>query len=258
MIWANARNLNLIGDALCSVPYIVYLANKRGGVSVVEGFCKDVRKLIPFSAYNVYFDQFTPEGTEVKLLDLSKVFHHCNISPIGAGLHMCQGYFAIDNEQIPELPITLPFPITSVSFTSRHIVISPFSRTDYQHNKSWLDERWVELGKRLLANNMASKIVVVGSFNDDWSVFENCGFTLFPGRPLIEVLELIRDSRLFLSVDNGVSHLAHFGGIQHHLLLQPQCLTEAFITNPRGRHIRGNPLDVTVDKMYDLAKEMLV
>lgn len=264
MRYVDCSDLNLIGDGLCATPYLLHLADRYNGLSITNGYCSDIRPLIDFRSLNIHFDQTAPESTPVKKMDLSAVFHWCNINPKGIGLHMCQGYFSIsdecfsiNDEPIPTLPITLPFHITPVSFTNRTIVISPFSRTDHQNNKAWLDERWIEVGNRLLAQNLAAKIVVVGTYNDPWGAFETSGFELMVGQPLMNVLEAMRNARLVMSVDNGISHLCHFGGIGHHLLLAPQCLAPKFVYNPRGRNVRGEPLKISVDQIYSLAQEML-
>jgi hypothetical protein len=67
----------------------------------------------------------------------------------------------------------------------------------------------------------------------------------------------MRCAALVISIDNGISHLAHFGGVSQHLLLAPACLPASFVANPRGRMIRGVPIDITVQKVLEAAEEML-
>ena len=251
MIYLDASNLNQIGDALAATPYILYLAEKHDGAKIVNGHCAWIRPILP---PGIEFDAVLPEGATAVFLDLHAVFRHCNITT--KGLHFCQGWFDYYNAPVPELPVDLSL-FSHYHIPERdYIVVSPFSYSDNDGNKLWPHERWIELLCKLPPSY---SIIVIGSssYKDDWSLYQNRGYELFKDRQAVDILALLRTCRLFLSTDAGPSHLAHFGGISRHLLLAPACLPETFVCNPRGRHIYGWPRDITVDRVAEIAKEML-
>lgn len=183
---------------------------------------------------------------------LDQVFNHCNIAD--RTLHMSQGWFVLNGHEAPELPITLPFSGAPYGYHRNKLIIcSPFSRSDNNNNKLWPHERWVDLLRRITRDGR--RVLVIGSGVEDWEPYYE--FDCAKDMTLCGILELLRECDLFLSIDNGISHLAHFGGVAQHLLLMPECLSPSFICNPRGYNVRGNPIDIGVDSVESLAKEML-
>lgn len=258
-VYVDASSLGRIGDALASLPYLRMLAEQDSGRQIAfinDTFCKPVRDLIADWGWRFGSDVQAPLGIPVVQMDLHKVFNRCNV--IQPDLHMAQGWFACANQPVSSLPIDLPFYIEEPErpWTRDEICISPFSRSDYKGNKLWPLDRWVEVANAL-AHGRESYIRILGADSDHFGVFAGRGYSWAVGWPLPRVLGLLRRCKLFLSVDNGISHLAHFGGVAHHLLLAPKCLSESFVRNPRGRHIRDEPAAIGIDQVVALAKEMM-
>jgi hypothetical protein len=59
-----------------------------------------------------------------------------------------------------------------------------------------------------------------------------------------------------ITIDTGISHLCHFGGVARHVLIYPACLADGFVKNPRGKTIRGVPKDIKVDQVWRLIQEI--
>ena len=247
--------LNLIGDSLCALPWLRYCVEKEQAQGVIftgGGFCKAVRPLIANWGW-VFRDESAQElGYETTDVPLHQVFQWCN--QVNLNLHMAQGYFAIAGYPIPPLPISLPFREDDRDPFEGHIICSPFSRSDHQNNKLWPHARWVEV---LNAVKGRRGVAIIGSSADDWSDYIDTDFEILTDYPLPIILGALRRTPLFLSVDNGMSHLAHFGGVSRHGMIYPACLSESFVRNPLGVYVRGNPLDVTVDQVVALAEQIL-
>jgi len=260
MIYLDCGCLNLIGDCLSALPYIAYLGRKHGGVGMLNGPCVDVLSLLEGSGIDAY-QAYTAEvlaGDTVKVLNISDVFHHCNM--VDPTVHMAQGWFVCNGEPVPSTPITLPLQADGYfDELEPYAVISPFSRSDYKNNKLWPLDRWTEVIHALLSENRVSSVRIVGNMEDYKSVkdnFRECRFMIDERLP--KVLSLLRYASIVMTIDNGIGHLCHMGGVDRHLMIQPQCLSQAFVANPRGQFIRGEPLDIQVSQVLDLARRMLV
>ena len=244
--------LDLIGDAICALPYLrsVVEREKAEGVVFYGGkFCRSVRPLLADWGW-CWEDGPEPPGTHLLDMPLHQVFQFCNT--VNRALHMCQGWYTLSQTPVPDLPIALPLAAEPVSPDyDGALVVSPFSRTDHRNNKLWPYYQWLQLIERIKGNR---RVVIIGSAVDIWPLFQDKSYTLCIDEPLPKVLSILRSASLFLSIDNGMSHLAHFGGVGRHVLLAPACLPESFVRNPRGRHIYGNPLDISVDTMENVAR----
>jgi hypothetical protein len=271
VIAVDAQQLGLIGDALAAVPYIDYLAGRhgRGAWFIHDGpsnaFCPMVRPLLNPSL-GFLFGGDCPCPAPTYTIDLGAAFRLANHKRLD--LHMAQSYFALEGVGTPEVPITLPLLAEPLPPHPECIIVAPFSRSDYRNSKAWLPERWVETIHAILAADVGvNHAVILGSARagavDDTSPFvgrqwpAGTEVSLMLDEPLQTVLGALRSCRLFLSVDNGIAHLAHFGGVAHHAMLQPACLSENFVRNPRGRMIRGEPVKIMPPEMIQLAMGML-
>ncbi len=166
-------------------------------------------------------------------------------------LHVVQSYFALSGAEPPKLPYTLKL---RSSFTSIRpsVVIAPFSAHDRApdhlrfHDRAWYDARWHEVIDAIFCLKPPRSVCVLGSGDDDFQPFQRQGVEVVIDRPLTEVVTIIRDSSLFISIDTGLSHVAHLIGKKEHLLLYPDYFSRNWACNPRGRLIQGRPVDISV------------
>jgi hypothetical protein len=256
---ADARHLGRIGDALCALPYIAHLSEKHGGVYLHNGFNPWVFDGLDISALRIRVMGTPVEQCSAIDLDIHRVFHHCNAEPAGKHLHFAQGWFAAAGESVPHLPMSLPFVTGhAAKKVGRYAVLSPSSASDRGGNKFWPLDRWAGVCEQLFQDDLLDTVYVVGAHGDrGWDAFSGHLFQHVAGDSLPDVRGLMRDATITMTVDNGISHLCHFGGVARHFLLQPQCLTSAFVRNPLGRSIRGIPIDVTVDHVLATVRDML-
>lgn len=257
MIRVKAECLNLIGDALASVAFIRYLAEKhRTRAWISDGFNVSVRSLL--DGYPFTFDHPTHECvTHTYEMPLSAMWSYCAAN--GWRWNMAQGWFAYSKEPVLELPITLSLKTEPCGFAPG-IVISPFSRTNApDNNKFWPHDRWLEVISGLRAKAYKGPIYVVGDKSaDDVGPYLDHGVIPFLSKPLPKVLDLLRQSSLVLGLDNGIGHLCHFGGVDRHVMIYCACLPRMFAENPRGLHVRAAmPCDVTVRMVLDAALQKM-
>ena len=169
---------------------------------------------------------------------------------------MAQGYFRLAGDDVPPTPMTLRLR-EGTTYAERCVAISPFSASDHDHNKAWFEDRWHDVVRAILDDPSVDEVLVLGGELDDPAAFLGRRVRSVRGTDLREVLSILRTCRLFVSVDNGLSHLAHFGGVSRHLLLAPQCLAKSFVANPRGRMVRGVPAEISAVEVIRMAREML-
>lgn len=98
---------------------------------------------------------------------------------------------------------------------------------------------------------------MIGGGDDDWSQFVDAGAIPLLDLALPEVLYILRRARIFLSIDNGISHLAHFGGVQRHVLLYPAILAPNLVANPRAKSLIGHPQSIGVETVLSACADVL-
>jgi hypothetical protein len=253
--------LDRIGDALCAVPWLSSLAAKHGGVRIVDDrFSHSVRAILPDELGLIFgLGRDGRDGEPLVPVPLHENFDALNASTgPGVGLHMCQGYFMLAGEEPPVLPLDLGLldfgPLPEMAST---VVLSPFSMSDANHNKAWFGDRWTALLPRLMAMPGVERIAVLGTAGEDFSPFHCSHVHILCGWGLRDVMSVLRSCRLFISIDNGLSHAAHFGNVANHLLLYPSILPAAFVRNPRARIVRSAPIDLAVDRVAEAGRAML-
>ena len=248
----------LIGDTLAQIPFVLHHLKTGESTYVGADMNPAVRQLLPEHPH-LFFD-YPPRDLDVfdsrYLLDLSGMWHQCERH--GWDMHMAQGYFRQQGEVVPELPLT--FDMNVKQFHTVDLVISPFSRSNNpaDNNKLWPYDRWVELVVRLHRNNGIRHTVVLGATPDQPFFFpEGTVYSVFD-KPLPAVLYMLRAAKLVITLDNGIGHLCHFGGVKNHVMQYPQCLPPKFAESPFAEHVRGRmPIDISVDQMYDAAVRVL-
>ena len=253
MIQINAPTAALIGDGLVHVPYLAWLCEKHKSRARIAGMNTAVADALGPS-YPFEFGPLRPGPLIlVNLLDcLHQGFNGC---------HMAQSFFAQYGDPAPSLPITLDLK-DEPCFLPPGLVIAPFSRTNSaDNNKFWPHDRWLEVIQTLRGAGMADRVYVIGnSQHDDPSPYRGHGIDLFFDHPLSRVLNLLRQAPLFMSVEGGMSHLAHFGGVYRHVLLYPAKLTPlCWAQNPRGYMVKADPkpINVPVAEVVNAARQVL-
>lgn len=246
MIQVKCPGQNLIGDALCAVPFILYLCQKHAaGAFITDGFNVPVRDLIP--SYPFEYREPTCAVEAVYELDIQAAWQ-MNFHKRWPW-HMAQMYFAYAGEPIPSLPMNYQMHAASCGL-SPGIVLSPFSRTNApDNNKLWPHERWAEV----IGTFKLTPAYVIGTDEDNFSAYEGLpNVIILRNRPLPEILTLLRQAHIVLSLDNGIGHLCHFGKVRRHVMLYADCLPPTLAENPFAVHVRGRmPIDIPVANVID-------
>jgi ADP-heptose:LPS heptosyltransferase len=245
-------NHPLIGDSLSFVPFLLALAEKHGEVCVTGIFSEAVKPLIDRMPITFRIqDQHTP-GLKT---DVTAALGYCHSQR--RDLHMAQSYFALNHMPIPEVPMRLDMVVDDTAFLRSqplpYAVISPFSRSDAGHNKLWYEDRWAQVITRL-RQSYGREVFVLGDDKDNFYAYINAGAVPIRNRALPEVLSVIRHADVLITIDNGISHLAHFGGVDRHVLLYPMCLSKAWVDNPLAKKIYGRPSDITPAQVLGAAE----
>jgi Glycosyltransferase 61/Glycosyltransferase family 9 (heptosyltransferase) len=245
-----------LGDSLTAIPWMLEVARLNGTeVHVTGRFNKSLRPLVRLLPL-----RFSPVCGPGPVLQYRANVRAAWDAAGPRGLHMAQGHFLVAGMRAPELPITLPL-VSEPSTLRPGFVFAPFSASEQiqegRHAKMWPAERWRGLARHLRARFLRETVYLLGGPNDDPEPYLEEGTVPMLGKPLPQVLHLIRSARLFVSIDNGLSHLAHFAGVGHHLLLYPEITYPALVTNPRARVIRAWPSEITIDEVAACAEEMV-
>ena len=239
-----------VGDTLCVLPLIVELA-KRCAIKVhVSGaFAEPVKALA--CRLPICFD--VAEGKPE--IDIRVEIQTAYEQGRALDLHMAASICRLAGMRLPLLPMTLDLAASPLGLTPG-IVLSPFSGSKNPWYKVWPLERWLELTRHLLVTR-DEPVYVVGAFGEGAKPFADAGAVPLIGLPLPSVLQLMRQATLFVSIDNGLSHLAHFGGVPRHLLMYPALLPPRLVVNPRAKVLRGRPEDISVAQVSGHADAMM-
>ena len=233
-----------IGDSLCAVPAILQRARLSGRAVTLRGaFCPAVMPLL--RDHPVRLDHAPAGGSaDGYRLDIQAAYDHAS----RANVHMATALCRSLGLPAPALPADPGLAADDIGLPPG-VVISPFSGSANGWYKVWPLSRWLDLTQRIAARYPAAPIYVVGGATDDVTPFLTGGIVPLIDFTLPEVLALSRAARVFVSIDNGLSHLAHFGCVSRHVLLYPALLAPALVANPRARTIRATPQAITVDSV---------
>ncbi len=241
----------LIGDGLAQVPFLRHL----GKIQVTGLFNRHILPLIEGLPIDFKPGLGSSVGADF-VIGAQRSRDACQAR--GFTPHMAQGHFICNGLEPPALPIDVDLK-SSPCRMPPGIVISPFSVSDIGQNKIWPHERWVHVVQALRKLGLAQEAYVVGSHpGDSTEHYAVAGITPFFDRPLTHVLDLMRKSPLVMTLDNGIGHLAHFGGISRHVMIYADCLPPKFAEAPRAIHVRGpQPLAIYADQVLHAAREVL-
>lgn len=242
-----------IGDTLTVLPWILRLSELLHTRIYIRGLFSDLVKPL-LMGNRLRFDRPPAPGPVLEFTaDIERAFHTAG----RIGLHMAQAYFLLSDIPMPPTPMTLPL-YSEYSGVAPGFVIHPFTASDGGHTKEWWPERWVQVMSYLRDLGPESPIYIVGGNDDDVSPYMTLRNThAFVGRPLPQVLDLLRSATVFVSLDSGLSHLAHFGGVHRHILICGDVVPPTVAVNCRGRMIRGVPASITSDDVISMIKDIL-
>lgn len=245
----------LIGDSLAQVPFLRAAGVAMGDEVMVSGpFNKHVIPLL--EGLPIRFEPDAAAAGARHVIGAQACRDACAWRCWR--WHMAQGYFLMNDMLPPELPIHLPLAVQDCGLPAPDLVLSPFSVSDLGGNKLWPHARWLSVIESLSGLGMLGKVYVLGSSSDDLSPYDQEGIETVVDRPLPQVLDLMRKSRLVMTLDNGMGHLAHFGGIKHHLMIYPDCLPPKFAESPLAVHVRGAaPVAIDPATVFDRALDAL-
>lgn len=216
--------------------------------TVTGGFNKAVQQLLGSSYQFIFRDE--PRGSFDASYSMNMtglMARHCY------QVHMVQSFFREMNKPLPDLPILLDLKREPCGVPPG-VVISPYSRSDGGGNKFWPHDRWIE-SVNTIWQGVRPKIYVIGAAEcDDFSLYAQHGIEPYFDRPLAQVVDLILQSPLFLSVDNGISHIAHFCGMNRHVLLYPGCFGRCWVDNPLAVKVHARqPIDIEPKHIVEAA-----
>ena len=238
----------LIGDSLCTIPFILHLA-KNNEVYVTGDMPDSVRELcrgMPF-----LFIDAPPSVDKTYVLNCNQAWQWDNKNDWLYS--MAQSYFGLYEFAIGGIqPIS--FCIHEVDLPPG-IVISPFARSDGAFTKRWPVEKWQEFIE--LCKHRAP-IYVLGSHEDDMEPFWTAGATPIQGWHLPSVLKLILTSKVFVSIDTGTSHLAGLAGFNRHVLIYPNGLPRNWAEYKTARVVKGATNHaISVESVYTAVKDFI-
>lgn len=240
----------LLGDSLCTLPAIYEYAKDHKFDLWIEN--PGVRCLI-IDHENINLLKECPIKKvydHVIETDISKLFMNCHSIE-----HMTQSHFREFNLPIPDQPIRPLIKFESHLLAGKYFIISPFSKSGV-NTKEWPYDKWNEIINSLKSYG---SIIILGSkeylYDNPDGVFGN-DVTYLYDRPLDELSDIIDNSELVISIDNGISHLTYAIGAKH-ILLYPKILPECWVRNPEAVLLKGVPDDLSVETVWEAIKKFI-
>jgi hypothetical protein len=199
-----------IGDSICALPLMKYLADTDGFIVYGPNLNKWVTSNLPS---NFVYDRHLSEKDSDYVLSSQKAWDyvvHCGHN----NMHMIEGYFLSQGIK-SHLNYSFSFPREKAD-ENIDIVISPYG-SDVEGNKIWQFEKWIELIDSLPSHFTKA---IIGADTDDFSWISNRkDIKIISGKSLPYIVSLLDRCKLFISIDTGTSHLAHVLGLRNHVLL---------------------------------------
>jgi ADP-heptose:LPS heptosyltransferase len=244
----------LIGDCLAQLPFMCAVAEARGDrVRLTGGVNRHIAPLLePLPIV------FEPEGSGTGA-DFTLQVWPAYQTGLRTKLHMVQCYFHDFGWPVPAMPIALPFKMEPCGLPPG-IVLSPFSGSDLGTNtKLWPHDRWVQVIQTLRRLGLAEHVYLLGTHKaDSTEPYAVAGIEPVFDRPLTQVLDLMRQAPLVLTIDTGTGHLAHLGSIKHHVMIYADCQPPIWAEAPRATIVRGpKPANISVDQVLEAARQVL-
>jgi ADP-heptose:LPS heptosyltransferase len=237
-------NLGLIGDCIAAMPFLHELSKTK---HVIAGPNLN-RWVLDGIDFPIAFDSELEIKDSRYVLEASRSWAYC--AQHGSKHHMAQGHFLLNGLEAPSLPYSVPLELEECNLDSG-IIIAPFSVSDHNGNKFWPVRNWIELAK-----NFPDPVYVVGSSKDDFNWTLGTNVWPIAGRSMAFVSSLLKKSKMLVSIDTGISHLAHMLGIKNHALLYSPAVPPNFVANPWGTFVYDFPSNVKVETMLQLCQQV--
>lgn len=253
----------LAGDALASLPVLSWIAKELKGSKqkiYIIHTNPEVMRLAPFKEQMVIIGEAWHIGVYPDIENLEKRLKVMTASKAweagqAHSLHMAQAHFEYLGLTIPKNFDWFKLDYPKIEIPSYDFLISPFSRSDDNHNKKWFDDRWQIIINRL--REKGKSIGVLGMSNCDNKPFIDVDYIF--DKPLTEVCNYLENAGTLLSIDNGIAHLNFLGPKIPHVQMIPECLSPTWICNMNANavKIRGNPINITVEEVWNQIQKFL-
>ncbi|MDE1905109.1 MAG: hypothetical protein KGH75_01480 [Rhodospirillales bacterium] len=240
----------LIGDSISCLEFLKHIRNTYGSVEFGPGFNKWVFDGLQLDKSYTFNENLTKEEADF-CISCSNSWQWCYSKQ---RCHMSEGHFYYNNITPPSLPYSFPF-LQNECNLDKGIVFAPFSRTDDNGSKFWNLNNWLALAK-----NLPKPIYVLGSStHDDMSILDNQeGVIKLFDQDCKSVVSLLKSCKMLVSIDTGISHLAHYLGMKNHVLLYPIVSMQKFANNPNTVYeVYDWPKNVSVDRMLEMCNKAL-
>ncbi|MDE1905108.1 MAG: hypothetical protein KGH75_01475 [Rhodospirillales bacterium] len=239
-----------VGDSLTFLPTLDHFA-KDNKVRFGPIFNSWVLNCIPKNC--VFDNSLTEEEADYDLVSVRGWSHAANNN-----LHLIQGYFIGCDISINT---DYTYSFSDTDYQQIDIVISPFSSTKdlSKCGKSWEYSKWIDL-----MNSFPKEYTktVVGALDEDYSWVPYKGdIQIVAGKSVAHIASLLKTSKLFISIDAGISHLAHLIRQKNHVLLYPHVgpVAENFFSKKYTIYNEHSDIRcVSLDTVQEMCNKVLV
>jgi hypothetical protein len=231
-----------VGDFLCTVPFMLdYLKTNEATGKLHGNFNRWAFEGLATTSKTI-LSSVDVASDEIKVLCSDALAHH---NKTGGHLHMAQCYYDMNGLAVPPLPLMID--IEPVKVNSVDVVFCPFSSSG-RDAKTWPLDRW-RLLKELLGAQTICAIASSKCGGDDIKTLSDMGFDMVVDQPCSLVASLLKTTRLLVTVETGIGHLAQFLGLKNVVMLDPAYPHWKFANYPAARTIRKSVGDITVDEV---------
>jgi ADP-heptose:LPS heptosyltransferase len=201
----------LVGDSICSLPFLKYCADKDGFVEYGPYLCSWIEPHLP-SNFILNRSMTKDKADIIFYRDRVWSYYCSHVNPMN---HLIDAYFQCENLNTTIYRFEYPLYPTDNIYD---IVISPFA-SSATGNKIWQYEKWIELIDKLPP--YFSKCIICSDKDDTSWIPNRSDVTIIQGQSLPIICYLLKQCKMFVSIDTGTSHLAHVLGLTNHVLLYP-------------------------------------
>jgi hypothetical protein len=248
-----------LGDTLCTLPILYYLidkAHQENDEPKIYFHNKEVQKLIPKNIkYTNIENNFIDEEIDYNI-HCFNIWNHNGPGPKFPNLHMMQAHFNMFNFSIPgtnNMKPKIEYPDLKVE--EYDFLISPFCVTKV--DKIIKLEVWEKV-INYLKNNGYTVAIICKSKDEGEKVLENVNY--IEGQPIEIVANYLKKvKKAIITIDNGISHLAHIIDVPH-LLLYPAIWPIWWVNNLNQNAVvvQDSPRNFDENRIINLINEKIL